>query len=108
MMKDFKFINNMMIDLDKYLNLSIKKVEEDLGIHSYLWRQDVEDVLCKKRNTIAFRHPGATNGHIEVDENMIIRDIVFYEDTCTQFYEGDYQSLKNKYIGTELSIVEEE
>lgn len=105
-MKDFKFINNLMIDLDKYLKLSIKKVEEDLGVHSYLWRQDVVNALDGKTNHIAFRHPGATNGHIEVDENMIIRDIVFYEDTCTQFYEGDYQSLKNKYIGTELSIVE--
>ena len=102
-----KLVNNMMIDLDEYLKPSIKKVEEELGIHSYLWRDDVTRALEGKQNHIAFRHPGSTNGHIEVDENMIIKDIVFYNDTCYRFYTGSYRkALKEKYLGTKLSTEE--
>lgn len=106
-MKDNELVNNIMIDLDEYLKYSIKEIEKELGIHSYLWRQDVINALEGKTNHIAFRHPGATNGHIEVDENMIIKDIVFYEDTCPNFYNGNYRrAIKEKYIGTKLSIEE--
>lgn len=101
-------VNNLMIDLDHYLKSDIKNSYRDLdfSIHSYLWKNDVEQCLKGNVNHIAFRHPGSTNGHIEVDKDMIIRDIVFYEDTCPMFYEGDYQSLKDKYIGTKLSVEE--
>ena len=101
-------VNNLMVDLDEYLNADFKKIYKDLGfnVHSYLWRDDVEQCLKGYDNHIAFRHPGATNGHIEVDKDMIIKDIVFYEDTCCWFYEGNYQSLKEKYIGTKLSLEE--
>jgi len=108
-MLDNELVNNMMIDLDEYLKHSIKEVEKDLGVHSYLWRQDIVDALNGKTNHIAFRHPGSTNGHIEVDENMIIKDIVFYNDTCYRFYVGNYRkALKDKYVGTKLSIEEVE
>ena len=103
-----QLVNNLMIDLDEYLNSSTKEAEKDLGIHSYLWKEDVEQCLKGNANHIAFRHPGATNGHIEVDKDMIIKDIVFYEDTCPWFYEGNYQSLRDKYIGTKLSLEEVE
>ena len=102
-----EFVNDIMIDLDEYLKPSIKKVEKELGIHSYLWRDDVNRAIEGKQNHIAFRHPGSTNGHIVVDENMVIKDIVFYNDTCYRFYKGSYRKdLKNKYIGTVLSTVE--
>lgn len=101
-------VNNLMIDLDEYLKPSIREAEKDLDIHSYLWKEDTEQCLKGNVNPIAFRHPGATTGHIEVDKNMIIKDIVFYEDTCPRFYEGNYQSLRDKYIGTKLSLKEVE
>lgn len=108
-MKDNELVNNMMIDLDEYLKYSIKEAEKDIGIHSYLWRQDVVNALEGKTDHIAFRHPGSTNGHIEVDENMIIKDIVFYNDTCYRFYKGKYRkALKEKYLGTKLSTEEVE
>ena len=106
---DNKFVNNIMIDLDNYLKPSIKKIYKECNffIHSYLWRDDVNRAVEGKQNHIAFRHPGSTNGHIEVDENMIIKDIVFYNDTCYRFYKGSYRkALKEKYIGTKLSLEE--
>ncbi len=101
-------VNNLMIDLDEYLKSDIKKSYRDLdfSVHSYLWKTEVERCLKGDIVPIAFRHPGSTNGHIIVDKDMIIKDIVFYEDTCPAFYEGNYQSLKDKYIGTKLSIEE--
>lgn len=113
-MSKLGIVNNLMIDLDEYLKAGIKKVykEGNLPFHSYLWKSDIENLeRCFKVNcfdfaNIAFRHPGSTNGHIVVDKDMIIKDIVFYEDTCWRFYEGDYQSLRNKYIGTKLSVEE--
>lgn len=101
-------VNNLMIDLDNYLKIDFKEIykDPDFNIHSYLWRDDVAQCLKGNANHIAFRHPGATNGHIVVDKDMIIKDIVFYEDTCPLFYEGNYQSLKGKYIGTKLSLEE--
>lgn len=103
-------VNNLMIDLDEYLKPEIKQSYKDLdfNMHSYLWKSEVERCLKGDLTLIAFRHPGSTNGHIEVDKNMIIKDIVFYEDTCPMFYEGDYQSLRDKYIGTKLSVKEVE
>ena len=101
-------VNNLMIDLDEYLKRDIKNnyKDSDFNIHSYLWRDDVEQCLKGNAFHIAFRHPGATTGHIEIDKDMIIKDIVFYEETCPWFYEGNYQILKNKYIGTKLSVEE--
>lgn len=103
-------VNNLMIDLDEYLKSDIKKSYRDLdfSVHSYLWKTEVERCLKGDIVPIAFRHPGATNGHIVVDKDMIIKDIVFYEDSCPRFYEGNYQSLKDKYIGTKLSTKEVE
>jgi len=109
-MSKLGIVNNLMIDLDEYLKSDIKKNYKDLEfkVHSYLWKSEIERCLKGDIVPIAFRHPGSTNGHIIVDKDMIIRDIVFYEDTCPIFYEGDYQSLRNKYIGTKLSLDEVE
>lgn len=103
-------VNNLMIDLDEYFKPDIKKSYKDLGfnIHSYLWKAEVEKCLKGDIVPIAFGCSWATNGHIVVDKNMIIKDIVFYGHTCPMFYESDYQSLKDKYIGTKLSTKEVE
>ena len=47
----------------------------------------------KQKKYYAFRFPGATMGHIEVDDQMIIKDIEFYEDSC---YETKYSGENSK------------
>lgn len=56
---------------------------------------------------IPFRSPGATRGCLCLDENHIIRDIKFYEDTCfTTFsiYSRKVVEATKKFIGEKLKI----
>lgn len=80
--------NNFTRFLDKYRINSIMDMESPYKemMSTYLWGPDIEDdftytngVLSKH---IVFRLPGATRGHIVVDKDYIINDIVFYGDTC--------------------------
>ena len=82
-MDDYR--NNFTKFLDKFRTEEIMNLEEPYKtmMTTYLCSDDFERELDEDgvRN-IAFRVPGATRGHIEVDKDFIIKKIVFYDDTC--------------------------
>lgn len=57
----------------------------------------------------SIRYPGATRGHIEVDVNDVITDIVLYKgenyDT-SEIYESNVEECFVKYIGMRLVVNE--
>lgn len=104
------YYNNFTEELDKYNHVYEQfKDKEYAGCwRTYLWEPDVKNAVQGKENLVAFRVPGATRGHVKVDDNLIIQDIVFYEDTCFSHNIGCYkESIKEvipKFLGTKLEI----
>ena len=82
-------------DLDKHLLDCFSKDDFTKRMYkSYLWASDVENCLKGKDEFIAFRAPGATRGHLKVEKinnDLIIREIVFYESTCFSHNIGCYK-----------------
>ena len=71
--------------LDEYRIDSIMNLESPYKeiMSTYLWGDDVSsDEYENDVKYIAFRLTGATRGHITVDRDNIIKDIVFYSETC--------------------------
>lgn len=99
-------------DLDKHLLGCFSKDDFTKRMYkSYLWGSDVENCLRGKDSIIAFRAPGATRGHLKVEKlnnELIIKEIIFYEDTCFSDKIGCYkESVKELiplYIGKVLSL----
>ena len=99
-------------DLDKHLLNCFSKDNFTKSMYkSYLWAGDVENCLKEKDEFIAFRAPGATRGHLKVEKinnDLIIREIVFYESTCFSNNIGCYkESVKELiplYIGKVLEL----
>ena len=94
-------VNDLTRELDKYL------IGEWLPFwHTYIYEPDRET-----SKHFGIRFPGATRGHIEVDENMIIKDIRLYNDTCFEthhLYKKDVLEILSKYIGMKLIITPRE
>ena len=63
-------------ELDKY------RILKDSWSKTYLYG-DENGVEISEYGLIAIRVPGATRGHIKVDDNLIIQDLVIYEDSYT-------------------------
>lgn len=82
--------------------------ELDLIYHygTYLWGYE-GGVERDRNNTICFRVPGATRGHIKVVD-CVITDIVFYEDTCfgeIGCYKREIEPhIKGKFLGTKFDL----
>ena len=65
-----------------------------------------------RENLYAIRFPGATRGHIEVDKDNIIIDIIFYTDSGIAgkasnnvgIYKEDIREAAQKYIGRKIVI----
>ena len=72
----------------------------------------VLEVDTYRPNFMAIRFPGATRGHIEIDENSIIKDIVFYEDSGIAkkepnnvgIYKEEIIDAVKKFIGRKIII----
>lgn len=81
-----EYRNDFTEFLDKYRVDNIMKQEDWFKqcMSTYLWYQDIIDDDWDENNQkhIAFRLPGATRGHITVDKNYKILDILFYKETC--------------------------
>lgn len=113
-----EYRNDFTRFLDEYRTDSIMKLESPYKemMSTYLWNMDIENDFSyydgKKGKCIAFRLPGATRGHIEVDENYIIKDILFYADTCFNKNKNGVECYKpevveaatNKFRDTKLDI----
>lgn len=92
------WVNDLTKEMDKYL---IGKWPERFC--TYINEPDRET-----DKYFAIRFPGATRGHIEVDENMIIKDIKLYDVTCFDthiLYDKKVLDILSKYIGMKLVIV---
>lgn len=80
-----EYRNNFTKFIDKYRINKIMELEDwyrDM-MSTYLCYSDIENNDYENGvKHIAFRLPGATRGHIVVDKDYIIKDIVFYKETC--------------------------
>ena len=84
-----EYVNSFTTQLDEYRVPHLKLMDKQWGFKFdafYLYMREDELQMMKdglwKGDTIAFRLPGATRGHIYVDENLMIRDVIFYENVC--------------------------
>lgn len=111
-----EFRNNFTRFLDKYRTDEIMSLEEPYKsmMTTYLWYNDIEsDNYEDGIKDIAFRLPGATRGHIEVDKDNIINKIVFYDDTCfdakhngIKCYKKEIESAAyTEFLDTKLDVV---
>lgn len=92
--------NDFTRELDNYLIPELKKLKEekDYGA-TYIYENPFG-------NKWLFRYPGATRGNLEVDDNMIIKNITLYNDGCNtdSIYEPNVKDCFQKYIGMKLEI----
>lgn len=90
-----EYTNDLTRDMDSYL----KRPNEHMQTYIY------DHSLTGK--TWAIRYPGATRGHIEVDENNIITDIVLYKDSyrTDKIYKEEVWSCFEKYIGMKFVMI---
>lgn len=111
-----EFRNNFTKFMDSYRIDSIMNLEEpyEAMMTTYLWYNDIEsDNYEDDIKDIAFRLPGATRGHIEVDKDNIIKKIVFYDDTCfnanhngIECYKKEIEvAVNTEFLHTKLDIV---
>ena len=81
-----EYRNDFTRFLDKFRTGNIVESLDEFwqkAMSTYLWYSDiVNDNWENGEKHIAFRLPGATRGHITVDKNYVIKDILFYGDTC--------------------------
>ena len=111
-----EYRNDFTQFLDEYRIDAYKNLEYPYNemMTTYLWNTDVESPFNETEmiKHIAFRVPGATRGHIAVDRDYIIREIVFYDDTCFDaMHKGiecyDKKVIKaanERFLGTKLDI----
>ena len=91
-----EYFNEITKELDKYLLYSNSPYCFDTYIIAYdtgLW---------------SIRFPGATRGHIRVDDSMIITEIKLYDDTAFGDKIGCYKreaiDVVRRFIGTKLEL----
>ena len=88
-----EYTNDLTREMDKYLKYKSK--------YAQTYIMEVEKI--KDRYYSALRYPGATRGHIEVDDNNIIIDIKLYTDLSTdKIYEYNVRDIFKNYIGKKL------
>jgi hypothetical protein len=76
------------------------------------WRKTLRNGYCDgtymlfdkvDKGVVVIRFPGATRGHIEIDEESIIKKIVLYPET-REIYKKALLKELDKYIGYRLII----
>jgi hypothetical protein len=98
---DDDLINDMTREMDEHLLDNYKEYNNYCG-GTYLWHTRSD------KNHFAIRYPGATRGHIELDENDVIRDIKLYDtahEHPTRCYKLTVVPILLKYVGMKLVIV---
>jgi hypothetical protein len=82
-------------DLTREMDINLKKPNQYMQTYVY------ED---RYQNKYAIRYPGATRGHIKVDENDIILEIKLYKDSMNthKIYKPEVEECFEKYIGMKL------
>lgn len=99
--------NNLCEDYTCKITKEIDKYLIGLNPHYYSYLYDFGPFKkCNEHTTeevyaYSIRSPGSTKGHIFVDENNIITELKFYEDSLHYFH-PDVQKLEKEFIGYEL------
>lgn len=85
--------NDLTREMDTFLTMSNEYFE------TYLYD--------KCQNKWPIRYPGATRGHVEVNEDDVIIDIKLYDDKyhTDGIYKPEVRDIFKKYIGMKLSEV---
>ena len=84
--------SNYVNDFTKELDTVLKHKAESIEFYTYLYHYSDD--------TWVFRYPGATRGHIKIDDNNIITEIKIYKDT--NIYKPEAEEICKKYIGYKL------
>jgi hypothetical protein len=89
-----EYTNDLTREMDTYLknkNAYMKTYVYDHSLSGKTW---------------SIRYPGATRGHIEIDENNIITNIVLYKDNMNthKIYNENIEECFKKYINMKLIL----
>lgn len=86
-----------------YTNDLTREMDSYLCNHVDSFRTYIYDTPFN--NTWAIRYPGATRGHIKLDENNIIKEIVLYKNYNSHtIYKDNIEECFSKYIGMKFII----
>lgn len=104
-------INNKLITLrDSITKEFVNDLTKEMDRH-LLYGHKFQTYLTSKKNSkcVILRFPGATRGHLTLDDNNIITDIVLYEtacDNCIRCYSHKVRESIKQFIGMELVVAE--
>lgn len=94
MVTDLEYVNNITKYLDTLLLPGYKKAHEQIGVSTYVEKYSEDKYII--------RFPGATRGHILVDDDNIIKYIEIYDHI--QCYEKDTNKKIQDFVGTKLEL----
>ena len=93
-----KWIGDFTNDIDNFLTDDYKKDDDSYKTYIMHTKSD--------KNILAIRFPGATRGHVSIDDNGIITSVVFYDETCFDIFKlykkEVIEAINSKYIGTKI------
>lgn len=86
--------NDLTREMDSYVTMNVSS----FNTYIYDAKNDNGDFY-----SYAIRYPGATRGHIELNEENIITNIKLYDST-KDIYRKEVEDILKKYIGMKLSV----
>lgn len=91
----YKIYNIITLELDNQLKINVG----GCPFKNYIYND-------RYQNKYAIRYPGATRGHIEVDDNNIIVKIKIYHDEyhTDNIYKSTVENAMKKFIGYKFEI----
>lgn len=98
-----EYFNNITEELNEYLLPQYNYKSHSFYTYIGQWKQDNPYTWC-------IRFPGATRGHIKVDDNMIITEINLYDSAFQDgigCYKREAEQALTKHIGTKLILNKE-
>lgn len=109
---DFTEGENLVLidqDMNEYIGALTKEMDDYLkrntfDMHTYAYFHDSDIDLIERgiKDKIALRYPGATIGHIKVTKDLIIEEIVLYNDNFFKPYNPEVVEVFDKYINKKI------
>ena len=105
-----KGYNEFTKDCDAYLLSQYAAMVEEFNAGTYLNNRGIAETSERYNpgKVVVFRVPGATRGHLVI-ENDLVKDIIFYDETCFDPRIGCYnpkirEEIPKKWIGKEWTV----
>lgn len=95
-----KFSDDITNDFTKELDKHTKGVVEG-AFSNYIYTERLK--RGEDKFLVSFRYPGATRGHLELDRNDVIKNVVIYKDT-RDIYNDTVDEAVKKFIGYKLEF----